>query len=64
MHVTYTSRHTCEEYLNNVRETGMLQSISFGQIQDPSESLFRKIMSSFQVMRIPKFEGKSTQMLG
>ncbi|MCJ1392032.1 hypothetical protein MMC18_004899 [Xylographa bjoerkii] len=64
MQVTYRSRHTCDEYKGMIRETGKAPGISFAQFQDPCESLFRKIMSTFYVMTSPDPEGKSCQNIG
>ncbi|MCJ1434451.1 hypothetical protein MMC27_003819 [Xylographa pallens] len=64
MQVTYRSRHTCDGYMEEIHQTGRAPGISFAQIQDPCESLFRKIMSTFYVMTSPDLDGKSCQNIG
>ena len=48
--MTYNSRHTVDELIENVRKTGEFASMSFGQQRDPCESFFKKVMSSFQAI--------------
>ena len=64
MRVTYRSRHTCDQFQAKIQETGKAPGITFAQIQDPCESLFRKIMSTYYVMTSPESEGKSSQNIG
>ncbi|KAJ4373309.1 hypothetical protein N0V83_003603 [Neocucurbitaria cava] len=46
--VQYRSRRTVDEYLEIVRKTGKLDSITFASKRDPCESFFKKVMSIFQ----------------
>ncbi|PSN74235.1 carotenoid oxygenase [Corynespora cassiicola Philippines] len=46
-HVSYRSRRTVDEYLEIVRKTGKLDSITFGAKRDPCQSFFKKVMSIF-----------------
>lgn len=46
--VTYNSRHTSNDLIEKVRKTGQMRDISFGQLRDPCESFFMKVMSNFQ----------------
>ena len=45
--VQYRSRRTVDEYLEIVRKTGKLDSITFASKRDPCESFFKKVMSVF-----------------
>lgn len=46
--VKYNSRHTCDKLVEKIRKSGEMAMTSFGQQQDPCESFFKKVMSSFQ----------------
>ncbi|KAI1118490.1 carotenoid oxygenase [Nemania sp. NC0429] len=46
--VQYSSRHQAEDYVNSIRKTGRLLSLSFGQRQDPCIGIFGKMMSVFR----------------
>ncbi|KAF6232108.1 hypothetical protein HO173_009702 [Letharia columbiana] len=46
--VRYNSRHTCDNLVEKVRNSGEMAMTSFGQQRDPCESFFKKVMSSFQ----------------
>lgn len=48
--VTYNSRHTCNGLIEDIRKKGDLGKVTFGQKQDPCESFFKKVMSSFQAV--------------
>jgi torulene dioxygenase len=45
--VTYRSRRVVDEYLELVKTTGKMESISFGAKRDPCKSIFKKVMSVF-----------------
>ncbi|RPA86396.1 carotenoid oxygenase [Ascobolus immersus RN42] len=46
--VKYTSRHTCDSLLENIRRNGSLTgTYTFGQGKDPCQSYFRKVVSTF-----------------
>lgn len=49
--VTYRSRRTVDEYLEQVRKTGKVDSITFASKRDPCESFFKKVMSMFFAKR-------------
>ncbi|CAD6578137.1 MAG: hypothetical protein ASARMPRED_008547 [Alectoria sarmentosa] len=46
--VRYNSRHTCDRHVEKIRDSGEMATVTFGQQQDPCESFFKKVMSSFQ----------------
>jgi len=46
--VTYRSRRTVDEYLEMVRKTGKLDSVTFAAKRDPCKSFFAKAMAFFQ----------------
>lgn len=48
MRVQYSSRYQAEDYVESIRKTGRLPSLSFGQRQDPCVGIFGKIMSVFR----------------
>ena len=48
--MTYNSRHTVDELIEKVRNTGEFASMSFGQQRDPCETFFKKVISSFQAV--------------
>ncbi|EOA85194.1 hypothetical protein ACJQWK_06302 [Exserohilum turcicum] len=52
--VTYRSRRIVDEYINIVRTTGRLDSITFASKRDPCESFFQKVMSLF----VSKFQNE------
>ena len=62
--VIYNFRHACDQYLDTILEVGAVKSMSFGQMRDPCESLFRKILSTFNVMRRPEVGETSNQHVG
>ncbi|KAF2794427.1 carotenoid oxygenase [Melanomma pulvis-pyrius CBS 109.77] len=45
--VTYRSRRIVDEYLQMVKTTGKLDSITFAAKRDPCKSVFKKVMSMF-----------------
>ncbi|KAF1844264.1 beta,beta-carotene 9',10'-dioxygenase [Cucurbitaria berberidis CBS 394.84] len=45
--VQYRSRRIVDEYLEVVRKTGKLDSVTFASKRDPCESFFKKVMSIF-----------------
>ncbi|KAL8938076.1 MAG: hypothetical protein Q9216_004091 [Gyalolechia sp. 2 TL-2023] len=45
--IRYNSRYSCNRVIENIRKTGAYNEISFGQKQDPCQSIFRKAMSTF-----------------
>lgn len=47
----YNSRRQVDDLLENIRKTGKLDSISFGQKRDPCASFFQKLKTSFNVRR-------------
>ncbi|KAH8727992.1 carotenoid oxygenase [Phaeosphaeriaceae sp. PMI808] len=49
--VQYRSRRTVDEYLEMVRKTGSLDSITFASKRDPCESFFKKVMGMFHAAR-------------
>jgi torulene dioxygenase len=49
--VQYRSRRTVDEFLEIVRKTGKLDSITFASKRDPCESFFKKVMGMFQAKR-------------
>lgn len=49
--VIYRSRRTADRYLEMVRKTGRLDSITFAAKRDPCKSFFRKVMSMFYAAR-------------
>ena len=49
--ILYNSRCTCNEHIEKVRKTGDLSGMTFGQQQDPCQSLFRKAMSTFRIIK-------------
>ncbi|EDU43634.1 Lignostilbene-alphabeta-dioxygenase [Pyrenophora tritici-repentis] len=46
--VTYRSRRTVDEYIETVRKTGKLDSVTFAAKRDPCNSFFSKVMAFFQ----------------
>lgn len=56
-HVTYRSRRIVDEYLETVRKTGKLDSITFAAKRDPCETFFHKVMSMFKAQRNAKNVG-------
>jgi torulene dioxygenase len=46
-HVTYRSRRTVDETIENVRKNGKLDGITFASKRDPCESIFQKVMGMF-----------------
>ena len=46
--VKYNSRHTCDNLVEKIRNSGQNATTTFGQERDPCESFFKKVMSSFQ----------------
>ncbi|KAF2123299.1 beta carotene dioxygenase [Dothidotthia symphoricarpi CBS 119687] len=49
--VNYRSRRNVDEYLELVRTTGRVDSITFASKRDPCESFFKKVMSVFHAKR-------------
>ncbi|RMZ68580.1 Carotenoid oxygenase [Pyrenophora seminiperda CCB06] len=46
--VTYRSRRTVDEYIEMVRKTGKLDSVTFAAKRDPCKSFFSKVMAFFE----------------
>lgn len=55
--VTYRSRRTVDEYLEIVKKTGKLDSITFAAKRDPCKTFFAKVMSMFNTGRNAKNVG-------
>ncbi|KAF2715758.1 carotenoid oxygenase [Pleomassaria siparia CBS 279.74] len=55
--VTYRSRRIVDEYLELVRTTGKLNSITFAAKRDPCKSVFNKVLSMFYAKRNAKNVG-------
>jgi torulene dioxygenase len=51
--VTYNSRGNVDKLIESIRETGTLKGFSFAQKKDPCQSLFGKVMSTFEAATIP-----------
>ncbi|KAI9842687.1 MAG: hypothetical protein M1837_006972 [Sclerophora amabilis] len=45
--VTYNSRSTVDEFLEEIRRTGSLEGFTFARKYDPCQSYFKKVMSTF-----------------
>jgi torulene dioxygenase len=45
--VTYNSRRTCDELIEQIRKTGKFKSFGFAQKRDPCQTYFKKVMSTF-----------------
>jgi torulene dioxygenase len=52
--VKYNSRRTVDEYLEMVKKTGRLDSITFGAKRDPCKSIFAKFFTMFTAERSAK----------
>ena len=57
--VLYNSRHTSDELVEKIRQTGGFAFTSFGQQRDPCESFFKKVMSSYQAATGQEKRGRS-----
>ncbi|KAF2749408.1 carotenoid oxygenase [Sporormia fimetaria CBS 119925] len=55
--VKYNSRRTVDEYLEMVRKTGSLDSITFASKRDPCKSIFMKFFTMFTAQRSSKNVG-------
>ena len=62
--ITYNSRHTCSELVDEVCKTGQMGRITFGQKHDPCESFFKKVMSSFRAISASEPKGFSGVNIG
>ncbi|KAL6714770.1 hypothetical protein ACLMJK_008195 [Lecanora helva] len=62
--VKYNSRHTSNGLIEEARKNGKLSGINFGQRQDPCESYFRKVISSFFAARTPDNKGVEDYNIG
>lgn len=62
--VTYNSRHTCNQLIEEIRRQGKNARLTFGQKQDPCETYFKKLMSSFQALAPDDSKGVSDVNVG
>jgi torulene dioxygenase len=46
--VAYNSRGNVDKIIESIKETGSLKNVSFAQKQDPCQSFFAKVMSTFE----------------
>jgi torulene dioxygenase len=52
--VTYNSRGNVDKLIESIKKTGTLKGFSFAQKKDPCQSLFAKVMSTFEAAATPK----------
>ena len=64
MEVHYNSRLICEEHIEQMRETGKLPSLTFGNKRDPCESFFQKAQSSFKAALAHSSSSPSSDNIG
>ncbi|KAJ5287421.1 Carotenoid oxygenase [Penicillium angulare] len=46
--VLYNSRFSCDSMIENIKKTGNLQSLGFGQKRDPCKTVFNKVQTEFE----------------
>src|ERR1700712_4286468 len=62
--VSYNSRHTVDNLIENIRKTGSLNGFSFGQKRDPCKSYFQKLQSVFFPAEGVPDDHKSSRNIG
>ena len=64
--VYYNSRRTTDGMLEKIRKSGRLDGFTFGQKRDPCESFFKKVTSTFTIMRgaLDRYDGPDTANVG